>query len=244
VQHISINQGCIKLSLRMTIAHPYYYRTTVLAIMPDLAVPHFEGEMVYSSGWLTETAVQSVAWKMMMKLLSRYWQTKFESSSFRVLPRAVLPDEDPEAVYLEMFAAPVQEIGGDQPLVHTTMSYFYDLDRQMVKLSKESELLHEGFYTSVRLIDQLEHDFRGWNRIYTMAKQEARRNQVNYVGASRMLEAETQQRTTAKEKLFQAETELQKLWAEKAEWECKEKGYLTTISKLEDRVTDTEAECR
>jgi hypothetical protein len=59
-----------------------------------------------------------------------------------------------------------------------------------------------------------------------------------------MLEAETQQRTTAKEKLFQAETELQKLWAEKAEWECKEKGYLTTISKLEDRVTDTEAECR
>jgi hypothetical protein len=94
--------------------------------MLDPTVPDFEGGMVYSFGMLTKIAVQSVARKMMMKLHARYWLTKFVGSSFRLMTRAVLPDEDPEAVYLEMFAALVQEIGGDQPLVHTTESYLYD----------------------------------------------------------------------------------------------------------------------
>jgi hypothetical protein len=56
-----------------------------------------------------------------------------------LLPRAVLPNEDPEAVYLEMYTAPVQETGGDQPMVHTIGSYLYDLDHLMVNLSLESE---------------------------------------------------------------------------------------------------------
>lgn len=56
-----------------------------------------------------------------------------------------------------------------------------------------------------------------------------------------MLEEKTQWRTTTEEKLVQTETELQKL---QAEWECKEEDYLIIISKLEDRVTDREAECR
>jgi hypothetical protein len=43
---------------------------------------------------------------------------------------------------MEMFAAPVQEAGGDQPLVHTTGSYLYNLDHLMVNLSLESERLH------------------------------------------------------------------------------------------------------
>jgi hypothetical protein len=49
---------------------------------------------------------------------------------------------------------------------------------------------------------------------------------------------------TAEAKLLQSETELQKLQAEKAKWECKEKDYLTSISNLNDRATDSEAECR
>jgi hypothetical protein len=66
-------------------------------------------------------------------------------------------------MYMEMFAAPVQETGGDQPLVHTTGSYLYDLDHLMVNLSLESKRLHKGFYESVRHIDVLEHEIRGWN---------------------------------------------------------------------------------
>jgi hypothetical protein len=38
--------------------------------MPDPAIPDFEGKMVYSSGLLTETTVQSAAQKMMMELLA------------------------------------------------------------------------------------------------------------------------------------------------------------------------------
>jgi hypothetical protein len=79
----------------------------------------------------------------------------------------VLPNEDLKVVYMEMFAAPVQETGGDQPLVHTTGSYLYDLDHLMVNLSLESERLHQGFYESVRHIDVLKHEVRGWSQIYT-----------------------------------------------------------------------------
>jgi hypothetical protein len=46
---------------------------------------------------------------MTMELLAQYWQAKFVDSSFLLLPRAVLPNEDPEVVYLEMFTALVQE---------------------------------------------------------------------------------------------------------------------------------------
>jgi hypothetical protein len=146
VEHIGINLTCVKLSLKTTSAHPYHSKTATLIIMPDPAVPDFEGKMVYTSGVLTETAVQSAARKMTMELLAQYWQTKFVDSSFCLLPQAVLPNEDPEAVYLEMYTTSVQETGGDQPMVHTTRPYLYDLDHLMVNLSLESEQLHQGFY--------------------------------------------------------------------------------------------------
>jgi hypothetical protein len=65
-------------------------------------------------------------------------------------------------------------------------------------------------------------------------------HRMNYVESNRRREAEAQLRRTAEAKLLQSETELQKLRAEKAEWERKE-DYLTTISKLKDRATDSEA---
>jgi predicted nucleic acid-binding Zn-ribbon protein len=49
---------------------------------------------------------------------------------------------------------------------------------------------------------------------------------------------------TAEAKLLESETELQKLQAEKTEWERKEKDYVTSISKLKDRATDSKGECR
>jgi chromosome segregation ATPase len=67
---------------------------------------------------------------------------------------------------------------------------------------------------------------------------------VNYVEMNMRREAKAQLRMTTEVKLLQSETELQKLQAEKAEWEHKEKDYLTSISKLKDRATDSEAECR
>jgi hypothetical protein len=165
VEHIGINLTCVKLSLKATSAHPYHSKIATLVVMPDPAVPDFEGKMVYSSGVLTETAVQSAAQKMMMELLAQYWQTKFMDSSFCLLPQAILPNEDPEAVYLEMYTTPVQETGADEPMVYTTGSYLYDLDHLMVNLSLESKQLHQGFYESVRHIHILEHEIQGWNQI-------------------------------------------------------------------------------
>jgi chromosome segregation ATPase len=128
--------------------------------------------------------------------------------------------------------------------VHTTGSYLYDLDHMMVNLSLESERLHQGYYESVRHIDVLEHEIRGWSWIYTAAQAEARNNQVNYVETNMRRKAEVQLRMTAEAKLLESETELQKLQAEKTEWERKEKDYVTSISKLKDRATDSKGECR
>jgi hypothetical protein len=72
VEHIGINLTCVKLSLKIISAHPYHSKTATLVIMLDPAIPNFEGKMVYSSGLLTETAVQSAARKMMMELLAQY----------------------------------------------------------------------------------------------------------------------------------------------------------------------------
>jgi hypothetical protein len=243
VEHIGIDLAYVKLSLKSTTAPQYNSKIATLVVLPDPVVPDFEGKMVYSFGVLTETAVQSAARKMTMELLAQFWQTKFADSSFRLLPRAVLPNEDPEAVYLEMYSAPVQETGGDQSMVHTTGSYLYDLDHLAVNLSSESEQLDQGFYDSVRHIHVLQHEIQGWNQIYTAARVEARRSKVCYMEANMMRQIETQQRMAAEAKLLQTETELQKLWEEKAEWELKEKDYLATISKLKDRATDSEAEC-
>jgi chromosome segregation ATPase len=129
-------------------------------------------------------------------------------------------------------------------MVHTTGSYLYDLDHLVVNLSLESEQLHQGFCESVRHILVLQHEIQGWNQIYTTTQLEARRNRVCYMEANMMRETQTQQRMAAEAKLLQTETELQKLREEKAEWELKEKDYLATISKLKDRATDSEAECR
>jgi hypothetical protein len=126
---------------------------------------------------------------MMMELLAQYWQAKFVGSSFHLLPRAVLPNEDPKVMYMEMFATLVHETGGDQPLVHTTGSYLYDLDHLMVNLSLENKQLHQGFYESMRHIDVLEHEIQGWNQIYTVAQVEARNNRMNYMETNMRHEA-------------------------------------------------------
>jgi chromosome segregation ATPase len=67
---------------------------------------------------------------------------------------------------------------------------------------------------------------------------------MNYMESNMRREAEAQLRMTAEAKLLQSEILLEKLRAEKAGWERKEKDYLTSISKLKDRAPDSEAECR
>jgi hypothetical protein len=70
VEHIGIDLAYVKLSLKSTIALPYHSKIATLVVLPNPAVPDFEGKMVYSFGVLTETAVQSAARKMTMELLA------------------------------------------------------------------------------------------------------------------------------------------------------------------------------
>jgi len=58
-----------------------------------------------------------------------------------------------------MSAAPILDTGGDVHLLHTTQSYLYDQDC-LLDLLRESELIHEGHYSSAQLIYQLERDTR------------------------------------------------------------------------------------
>lgn len=82
-------------------------------------------------------------------LLARFRTTAFQDTPFRLLSRLVLPGEDPESVYLDMFLAPMLETGDSQPMIHTTGSYLYDLDRLIEERDRENDLIHGNLYYSV-----------------------------------------------------------------------------------------------
>jgi hypothetical protein len=72
------SQNCIQLSTRVTGSSPRYSCSTVkLVVLPDPAVPGFPREMVFSSGILLSTAIQSAARKMVKRIIARYWNTVY-----------------------------------------------------------------------------------------------------------------------------------------------------------------------
>jgi hypothetical protein len=104
------SQNCIKLSTRMMGSSPHYCCSMVkLVVMPDLAVLDFSGEMVFSSGILLTTAIQSAARKMVKRILARYWDVVFKETHSRLIPRAILVAKDRMTAHLAMAMAPHQE---------------------------------------------------------------------------------------------------------------------------------------
>ncbi|RLN12146.1 hypothetical protein C2845_PM09G14900 [Panicum miliaceum] len=215
---IGINPDYVKLLVRATEWHAYLCHTATLIVLPDLEILEFEGKMTHTTSTLDETAVQSAARKMMKILLTKSRRSTFDDTPFRLFPRTVSPDEDPGALDQEGLT-----------VTRATGSYLADPDHLV---ESRGSLLR----STRGMLATGEHSAsppRGEPRmIHTR------------VHAQLSEEAHGQARIKAEEELQKTEKELRILRDEKVEWENKEKGYVTTINKLVDRVTDREAVCR
>ena len=90
-----INQAYVKLSALEAHVPPLYHSSTsILVVMPDPTVPGFPGEMVFSTSFNLADAIQSVARKMIKRVVARFWNAKFKESIFRLIPRAISEKED------------------------------------------------------------------------------------------------------------------------------------------------------
>ena len=73
-----INQAHVKLSSQEAHVPPLYRSSTaILVVMPNPAVPEFPGEMVSSTSFNLAAAIQSVARKMIKRIVARFWNAKF-----------------------------------------------------------------------------------------------------------------------------------------------------------------------
>jgi hypothetical protein len=75
--------------------------------MLDPATPGSFGLSAEGSSTTAAASVQLAAHQMVRKMLARFWEDKFQNSSYHLLSRAVLPGGDPDVAHLEMFSAPV-----------------------------------------------------------------------------------------------------------------------------------------
>jgi hypothetical protein len=147
---IGFSQNCINLSIQVTGSPPHYCCSTVkLVVMPDPILPNFLGEMVFSSGILLPTAIQSVARKMVKRIIARYWGTMFKETHFRLIPRAILTAEDRRTTHMAMVMAPHREHEGDH-LLHTTGAYLLSIDSLLRDREKECYLMHAGIASSAQ----------------------------------------------------------------------------------------------
>jgi hypothetical protein len=139
-------------SMRVTGSPPHYCCSTVkLVVMPDPAVPDFPGEMVFSSGILVTTAIQSAARKMVKRIIARYWDAVFKETHFRLIPRAILAAEDRMTAHMAMAMAPHREREGDH-LLHTTGAYLLSIDSLLRDREKECRLMHTGITSSAQRV--------------------------------------------------------------------------------------------
>ena len=134
--------------------------------MPDPAVPEFPREMVSSTSFNLVAAIQSVAKKMIKRIVACFWDAKFKESIFRLIPRAIFEKEDCWAAIAAMAAAPNQERGRDPHLLHYTGSYLFDVDNLMVDLENKNSRLYLGQDANTRRILDLEAEVRGWSITY------------------------------------------------------------------------------
>ena len=97
---------------------------------------------------------------MVKKVLAQYWESKFRDSSYHLLPRAVLPGEDPDVTRLETFSAPVHEGSRSGALVHTMGLYLISTDRLLEDVVEENCQLDSISRGHARLIPRLERENR------------------------------------------------------------------------------------
>ena len=231
-----INQAHVKLSAQEAhVPSLYHSSTAILVVMPDPAVPEFPGEMVSSTSFNLAAAIQSVARKMIKRIVARFWNAKFKESSFRLIPRAISVMEDRWAAIAAMAAAPNQERGRDPHLMHYTGSYLFDVDNLMVDLEIENSHLHLWQDANARHILDLEAEVKGWSIAYTKANEAALRANQEIHSTRMMLQEEIARRAEVEEKLADAQGDLEIADYQLVLLQDGEKENLDNINKLEKR---------
>ena len=165
--------------------------------------------MVSSTSFNLVAAIQSVARKMIKRIVARFWNAKFKESIFRLIPRAISVKEDRWAAIAAMAAAPNQERGRDPHLLHCTGSYLFDVDNLMVDLEIENSRLHLGQDANARRILDLEAEVKGWSITYAKANEAALRANQEIYSTRMMLREEVARRAEAEEKLADAQGDLE-----------------------------------
>jgi hypothetical protein len=213
------SMNSVKLSTRVTRSSPHYCCSTVkLVVMPDPAVPNFPGEIIFSSGILLTTVIQSAARKMVKRIITRYWDAVFKETHFRLIPRAILAAKDRMATHLAMAMAPHQGREGDH-LLHTIGAYLLSIDSLLSDREKECCLMHAGIASSAQCVQMLENEVQRWTLSYARVTATAHRVSEAKDALELKLQEETALRVAAENKLIQAEARTAELEARQAKEE-------------------------
>ena len=146
LQKAGINQSRVKLSSQEVKLHSYFTSYTVVqVVMPDPEMPGFPGEVIICSGVLLATAIQSAAREMTSRILARFWNTKFETSEYRLIPRAIFETEDVMATQSAIAQAPYHGEEQSPLLTATTGSYLFHMDCLLRNLEKQGYILQGEF---------------------------------------------------------------------------------------------------
>jgi hypothetical protein len=199
----------------MDIISYYCCSTTVLVVMPDPAVPDFPGEMVSSSNLRLPAAIQSMARKMVRRIIARYWDTKFKETNSRLIPRSISEREDIWAAHTAMPSHPF-------------------------KNELENQWMHFELALSARRIHGMGAEIQGWAATYNKATEAVIRANQEVLHTKMILHKELARRAAAEENLAdtQADLELAKNYLDFMEEE--EETHLNDIAKLEKRVKELE----
>ena len=119
--------------------HSYFTSyTVVLVVKPNLEMPGFPREVIIYSGILLATAIQTAAREMTSRILSWFWNTKFKTSEYRLIPRAIFEMEDVMATQSANAQAPYHVQGKSKLLTATTESYLFHMDCLLRNMERES----------------------------------------------------------------------------------------------------------
>ena len=139
LQKAGINQSRVKLSSQEVKLHSYFTSYTVmLVVKPNPETPGFPGEVIIYSGILLAIAIQSVAREMTSRILAWFWNTKIETSEYRLIPRAIFETEDVMATQSANAQAPYHVQGNSKLLTATTESYLFHMVCLLRNMERES----------------------------------------------------------------------------------------------------------
>lgn len=106
--------------------------------------------MVSSLGVLLATAIQSTAREMTKRIMTWFWDTRFRTNPYRLIPRAIFATEDVMATHTAMTEAPYHMHGGNHLLVHTTGIYLLHVDCLFMDMERENRIMHERLAASAQ----------------------------------------------------------------------------------------------